>query len=110
MRLDPGTPGSRPGPKADTKPLKHPGVPLDSFQADNSAWWQEILPHMSLISFQLILNLFLSTGVICRSAKATGFPLSQCGLRWPTMVVLFQVRHMFFVKYFDIFYIALSSF
>ena len=25
--LDPGTPGSRPGLKADTKPLSHPGIP-----------------------------------------------------------------------------------
>ena len=27
MGLDPGTPGSRPGPKAGTKPLSHPGIP-----------------------------------------------------------------------------------
>ena len=26
--LDPGTPGSRPGPKADAQPLSHPGVPV----------------------------------------------------------------------------------
>ena len=26
--LDPGTPGSRPGPKAGAKPLSHPGIPL----------------------------------------------------------------------------------
>ena len=25
--LDPGVPGSRPGPKADAKPLSHPGIP-----------------------------------------------------------------------------------
>ena len=25
--LDPGTPGSRPGPKANAKPLSHPGIP-----------------------------------------------------------------------------------
>ena len=25
--LDPGTPGSHPGPKAGTKPLTHPGIP-----------------------------------------------------------------------------------
>ena len=28
--LDPGTPGSRPGPKADAKPLSHPGIPANS--------------------------------------------------------------------------------
>ena len=27
MGLDPGTPGSRPGPKAGAKPLSHPGIP-----------------------------------------------------------------------------------
>ena len=27
VRLDPGTPGSRPGPKAGAKPLSHPGIP-----------------------------------------------------------------------------------
>ena len=25
--LDPGSPGSRPGPKAGTKPLRYPGIP-----------------------------------------------------------------------------------
>ena len=25
--LDPGSPGLRPGPKAGTKPLRHPGIP-----------------------------------------------------------------------------------
>ena len=28
--FDPGTPGSHPGPKADTQPLSHPGVPVPS--------------------------------------------------------------------------------
>ena len=27
MGFDPGSPGSRPGPKAGTKPLRHPGIP-----------------------------------------------------------------------------------
>ena len=29
--LDPGTPGSRPGPKAGAKPLRHPGIPRTTF-------------------------------------------------------------------------------
>ena len=29
--LDPGTPGSRPGPKAGAKPLSHPGIPYRAF-------------------------------------------------------------------------------
>ena len=27
MGLNPGSPGSRPGPKAGAKPLSHPGIP-----------------------------------------------------------------------------------
>ena len=29
--LDPGTQGSRPGPKAGAKPLSHPGIPVSMF-------------------------------------------------------------------------------
>ena len=29
--FDPGSPGSRPGPKAGAKPLRHPGIPLCFF-------------------------------------------------------------------------------
>ena len=29
--LDPGTPGSRPGPKAGAKSLRHPGIPASEF-------------------------------------------------------------------------------
>ena len=28
VELNPGSPGSRPGPKAGAKPLHHPGIPL----------------------------------------------------------------------------------
>ena len=27
--FDPGSPGSRPGPKAGAKPLRHPGIPRE---------------------------------------------------------------------------------
>ena len=30
--FDPGSPGSRPGPKAGTKPLRHPGIPIYNFK------------------------------------------------------------------------------
>ena len=30
MGFDPGSPGSRPGPKAGAKPLRHPGIPKRS--------------------------------------------------------------------------------
>ena len=29
--FDPGSPRSRPGPKADAKPLRHPGIPGKKF-------------------------------------------------------------------------------
>ena len=29
--FDPGSPGSRPGPKAGAKPLRHPGIPFILF-------------------------------------------------------------------------------
>ena len=31
MGFDPGSPGSRPGPKAGAKPLRHPGIPIKNF-------------------------------------------------------------------------------
>ena len=34
MALDPGTPESGPGPKAGTKPLSHPGIPLSLMSYD----------------------------------------------------------------------------
>ena len=34
--LDPRTPGSHPGPKAGTKPLSHPGIPVTLIQYDNN--------------------------------------------------------------------------
>ena len=34
MGFDPGSPGSRPGPKAGAKPLRHPGIPLFLFFKD----------------------------------------------------------------------------
>ena len=29
--FDPGSPGSRPGPKTGAKPLRHPGIPASNF-------------------------------------------------------------------------------
>ena len=34
--LDPGSSGSRPGPKAGTKPLSHPGIPEGSYFSTSS--------------------------------------------------------------------------
>ena len=42
--LNPGTPGSCPGPKAGVKLLSHPGVPFNSFSNPNFPF----TPHCSL--------------------------------------------------------------
>ena len=39
--FDPGSPGSRPGPKAGAKPLRHPGIPLIFFK------WKQTVLQMS---------------------------------------------------------------
>ena len=33
--FDPGSPGSRPGPKAGAKPLRHPGIPHQVFRSQH---------------------------------------------------------------------------
>ena len=35
MGFDPGSPGSRPGPKAGAKPLRHPGIPMFPLNKNN---------------------------------------------------------------------------
>ena len=45
MGFDPGSPGSRPGPKAGAKPLRHPGIPSSCFLTGLFVYWV-----MSLIS------------------------------------------------------------
>ena len=40
--FDPGSPGSRPGPKAGAKPLRHPGIPPNLIylmnMSNNQSW------------------------------------------------------------------------
>ena len=36
--FDPGSPGSRPGPKAGAKPLRHPGIPSLCFKMRMETW------------------------------------------------------------------------
>ena len=38
--FDPGSPGSRPGPKAGAKPLRHPGIPTIFLKTDLFLWWR----------------------------------------------------------------------
>ena len=57
--FDPGSPGSRPGPKAGAKPLRHPRI-----------------PHKSLPNETPLCSLVGSTGVSTRFIKSTG-PLEE---------------------------------
>ena len=50
--FDPGSPGSHPGPKAGTKPLRHPGIPHLSFL------WLHIF-HVFLLSARVLFVLHL---------------------------------------------------
>ena len=42
--LDPGSPGSHPGPKAGAKPLGHPGIPKPEFIDPLCEAWKEFSP------------------------------------------------------------------
>ena len=46
--LDPGSPGSRPGPKAGAKPLRHAGIPHYSFLKINMCFLYSLMPHDNL--------------------------------------------------------------
>ena len=43
--FDPGFPGSRPGPKAGAKPLRHPGIPMLPFLMDLELEVREMMDH-----------------------------------------------------------------
>ena len=40
--FDPGSPGSRPGPKAGAKPLRHPGIPKKRFKINFSYYLMKL--------------------------------------------------------------------
>ena len=46
MGFDTGSPGSRPGPKAGAKPLRHPGIPVVLFYASPGPG--DSVPHLGL--------------------------------------------------------------
>ena len=52
--FDPGSPGSRPGPKAGTKPLRHPGIP--TIKIINHQWSNNhhLLLHSQLLLFTVL--------------------------------------------------------
>ena len=50
--FDPGSPGTRPGPKAGAKPLRHPGIPTFVF------WIWYFIPY--LVTFSSVLKFKLT--------------------------------------------------
>ena len=66
--FDPGSPGSRPGPKAGAKPLRHPGIPISiyfkslsinvwSFSLQSSALFHTLQTSSSGYMFKKIFKL-----------------------------------------------------
>ena len=47
--FDPGSPGSRPGPKAGAKPLHHPGIPFVGIS--DSMLWSSVTVSFSHVFF-----------------------------------------------------------
>ena len=49
--LNPGTPGSRPEPKADTQSLSHPGIPASGFlgpELQGEVWAGNVYPSYTI--------------------------------------------------------------
>ena len=60
--FDPGSPGSRPGPKAGTKPLRHPGIPTEFIfkwgYICGNPWMKLCIPKIvAFISYRCCLDL-----------------------------------------------------
>ena len=55
MGLDPGSPGSRPGPKAGAKPLRHPGIPIIGSIISNQLCISEMDLIWSLCTFSILV-------------------------------------------------------
>ena len=70
--LDPGTPGSCPGPKAGAKPLSHPGIPLVPFLSS-----KDVIRF--LIYFCVVITYFLlldfAFGKLWQYQLAVTFPI-----------------------------------
>ena len=52
--FDPGSPGSRPGPKAGAKPLRHPGIPYTAFLKEHAV--VTVPAGLAQIQCQVMLN------------------------------------------------------
>ena len=66
MGLDPGSPGSCPGPKADAKPLSHPGIPH-----------QFSLINKIILLFPFLYFPFLSFRFVIEAPSLRAFSLSR---------------------------------
>ena len=51
MGFDPGSPGSRPGPKAGAKPLRHPGIPYLLFKIFYFHFFKDLFLFIYLFFF-----------------------------------------------------------
>ena len=77
--FNPGAPGSRPGPKAGTKPLRHPGIPKVLFRL--GALSHQIHYFWGLISLVLSFTPVIAVLHVAPSAHLT---TGKLFLRWET--------------------------
>ena len=72
--LDPGSAGSRPGPKAGAKPLRYPGIPVSLFLPGDPTSWRFVGPTPPL------------GALLYRYTEPVLLPLSSsglcCGQQW----------------------------
>ncbi|CAD7691217.1 unnamed protein product [Nyctereutes procyonoides] len=87
--LDPGSPGSRPGPKAGAKPLRHPGIPLSKNLTFGAETREEIEP-LQQHGGSLLLR---RTGTpLSFSAGVTGLLVSKFDSKTPLGCLLANLR------------------
>ena len=80
--LDPGTPGSHPGSKADAKPLSHPGIPMiGNLIVHSMETYAGLISHGCFTRKEVWTVAVLS----CHSDVVTGTSLSPAGFREKTI-------------------------
>ena len=56
--FDPGSAGSRPGPKAGAKPLRHPGIPLSILQIEDHLFlMRRVIEYVLIVEYLEISTL-----------------------------------------------------
>ena len=100
--FDPGSPGSRPGPKAGAKPLRLPGIPMPLFQVSHhfcNTFPLIFIPQLLHTVLVLILGTDPHAGCYCypqTPGKIRGFLWYQWVpiAHWPTIVKKYHWKNL----------------